>query len=208
MTTKKIGKVSWEEADVQQKSSDFAQMKDEGDYDFRIFTSPYQFYSHWTKDATGKDKKVHCAVDDCPVCERGEKASARWFIGVINRKTNKCEILEIGSQVYQQLLVLAKNPKWGDPKGYDITITRKPKGSNPLYAVVPNPKTAFSDEEKTMAKEFTGRVDLVKLSASPSADKVREVLGLVAISSSSTVSSDFDTDDDSSKTTEEDDFGF
>lgn len=207
MTTKKIGKVSWEEADVQQKNNDFVQMKDEGDYDFRIFTSPYQFYSHWTKDATGKDRKVHCAVDGCPVCERGEKASARWFVGVMNRKTNKCEILEVGSQVYQQLLVLAKNPKWGDPKGYDITITRRPKGTNPLYTTVPNPKSDFTDTEKKMAKEFLGRVDLVKLSASPSADKVREVLGLASAPTVSAVSSDFGSSEESASI-EEDDFGF
>ena len=45
------------------------------------------------------------------------------------------------------LKALIDNPKWGSPKKYDITITRKGTTKNDTeYAVMPNPATPVSDE--------------------------------------------------------------
>ena len=178
MSTKVIGKLdNWGDADL--GGSDFMQLE-EGNNPIRMVTSPYQFYIHWTKDSTGANRKIHCVVDDCPICQQGERAVARWYVGVINRKVDKLKlaILEIGPQIFKQILGLAKKEKWGDPRKYDVDIERQPKGSQPLYIVSPEPKEGLNDEEKAAVREFLAKVDLGKMSLAPTADEVREKIGL------------------------------
>ncbi len=190
MSTKVVGKLDdWNDADL--GGSDFMNLE-EGSNQVRIVGKAHQFYIHWTKDETGANRKVHCALDGCPLCQKGERAQPRWFVTVINRKTNKCAILEIGSQIYKSILNLFKKEKWGDPRQYDLDIERQPKGSQPLYVVSPNPKEALSDDEKGLVKEFNTRVDLVKMAVPATVEEICEKLGLSAPKAKPAVSNSFD----------------
>jgi hypothetical protein len=190
MSTKVVGKLdSWDEADL--GGSDYMNL-DEGSNRIRVITSPYQFYSHWAIDQAGVNRKVRCALDGCPLCQQGERAVARWVFGVINYKSNKPAIIEIGPQIYKQIHAFSKNPRWGDPRKYSMDIVRQPKGSQPLYIVTPEPKEAMTDEEKAMAKEFMARVDFSKLSAAASPEEVREKMGMSAKAQSKPVNNDFE----------------
>ena len=210
MGTKVVGKLdSWEDADL--GGSDYVNL-DEGSNRIRVITSPYQFYSHWSVDSAGVNRKVRCALDGCPLCQQGERAVARWVFGVISYKTNKPGILEIGPQIYKQVHAFSKNPRWGDPRKYSMDIVRQPKGSQPLYIVTPEPKEPLTDEEKTMAKEFIARVDFNKISAAISPEEIREKLGMAAKAKTKPVDNDF-VDDDAPTPTEpaassDDDFDF
>jgi hypothetical protein len=209
MGTRVVGKLdSWGDADL--GGNDFMNLE-EGSNPVRLLTSPYQFYIHWTKDATGANRKVRCALEGCPLCQQGEKATARWYVSVLNRKTNKPAILEIGPQIFKQILGLAKKDKWGDPRRYDLDVERQPKGSQPLYVVAPEPKEPLSDDEKAMVKEFNARMDLAKMTAPPTPDEVREKVGLTPTSkASSSVDNSFDEplNADSVSDDDDDDFDF
>jgi len=208
MGTRVVGKLdNWDDADL--GGTDFMNL-DEGSNPVRVITSPYQFYIHWSKDATGANRKVRCALDGCPLCQQGERAVARWIVGVMNRKTGKAAIVEIGPQIFKQMHALAKNPKWGDPRKYDLDVKRQPKGSQPLYIVTPEPKEPISDEEKGVIKEFLARVDFVKISASSTPDDVREKMGMAQKPKESTVSNDFEDDSGvvAADATADDDFDF
>ena len=192
MSTKVVGKLdSWSDADL--GGSNFIAF-DEGSNPVRIFTSPYQFYIHWSEDKTGANRKVRCATDGCPLCQEGIKASARWFLGAISRKTKKIGIMEIGPQIFKQIHGLSKKDKWGDPRKYDIDVVRQPKGSQPLYVVSPEPKEPITDEERGMIKEFMARVDLTEMSAAPSVEEVMEKMGLESkpAAKASAVDNDFE----------------
>jgi len=194
MSTRVVGKLdSWGDADL--GGNDFMNLE-EGSNPVRLLGSPYQFYIHWTKDETGANRKVRCALDGCPLCQRGERASARWYVPVINRKTGRCAILEVGPQIFKQVLGLNKKDKWGNPKKYDLDIERQPKGSQPLYIVSTEPKEKLSEDEVGMAKEFVARVDLAKMVEAPTADEVREKLGLATegTKKESSVDNDFGSD--------------
>jgi hypothetical protein len=105
--------------------------------------------------------------------------------------------LEVGPQIFRQIVGLSKNKKWGDPKGYDIDVIRHPKGSQPLYTVTPEPPSDITAEEKAAIKDFVNRVDLVKMTEAPTPDEIREMIGLPPMAqSSSSVSNDFDSEDD------------
>lgn len=208
MGTRVVGKLDdWGDADL--GGNDFMQL-DEGSNIVRLISSPHQFYIHWTKDATGATRKIRCALDGCPVCKQGvDRAQTRWFVAVINRKTKKPAILEIGLQVYKGILGLAKKEKWGEPRKYDLDIERQPKGSQPLYIVSPEPKEPLTDAEKEMVKDFLANTDLVKMTAASTIDEVNEKLGLPTESPNSSVDNDFgDSSSDSSNSSDDDDFDF
>src|SRR5574337_11897 len=137
MSVKKIGKIDWSEGDV--GGSDFLNLE-EGSNVVRCVSSPVQFYIVWCEDATGQKRKFKTALKDCPLVQRGEKPQARWYVAVLSRKTGQPGILEIGPQIFKQVLALSKKPKWGNPRDYDVDIVRQPKGSQPLYVVSPEPK--------------------------------------------------------------------
>ncbi|KKN37890.1 hypothetical protein LCGC14_0758990 [marine sediment metagenome] len=207
MGTKVIGKLdSWGDADL--GSNDFMNLE-EGTNPVRLITSPYQFYIHWTKDATDANRKVRCALEGCPVCQNGERATARWYVNVINRKTERCAILEIGPQIFKQILGLAKKEKWGDPRRYDLDIERQPKGSQPLYIVQPDgTKEPLADDEKGMVKEFLARIDLAKMVEAPTAAEVREKVGMSPVAEESSVDNSFENVAVETSTDDDDDFDF
>jgi len=209
MGTKVVGKLdSWSDADL--GGSDFLNL-DEGSNPVRVITSPYQFYIHWSKDATGANRKIRCALNECPLCEQGERAQARWVLGVVSRKANKPAIIEIGPQIFKQLKLFADDKRWGDPRKYDVDVRRQPKGSQPLYVVTPYPKEALTDEEKGVIKEFLARTDFVKISASSTAEDVMEKMGITPTKpKASEVDNDFSDDvaPEAAEPSESDDFNF
>lgn len=207
MSTRVVGKLDdWGDADL--GGNDFMNLE-EGDNPVRLVSQPYQFYIHWTKDATGANRKVRCALDGCPLCQAGERATARWYVNVLNRKTEHCAILEIGPQIFKQILGLSKKEKWGNPRKYDINIERQPKGSQPLYISTPEPKEPITDDEKGMIKEFLARIDLVKMTEAPTVAEVREKVGLPVEPTESAVDNSFeDTSVATSVDGDDDDFDF
>lgn len=206
MSTRVVGKLDdWGDADL--GNSNFMNLE-EGSNPVRLVGSPYQFYIHWAKDATGANRKVHCALDGCPLCQAGERASARWYVPVINRKNGRCAILEIGPQIFKQILGLKKKQKWGNPRHYDIDIERQPKGSQPLYIVSPEPKEKLAGDEIEMVKEFISNVDISKMTEAPTPAEVREKLGLSDGLSADDVDNDFGDTSVEDSTDDDDDFNF
>ena len=205
MVTKVVGQLEWEDADL--GSNDFVKLE-EGSNEGRIFTKPYQFYTVWTEDASGKTRRIRSSGGaECPLVARGEDPKPRWYVGWLNRKTGKPSILEMGPQIFRGILGLKKKASWGDPRGYDLDIERNPKNSQPLYVVSPLPKSPLSPEEIDMIKEFTDKVDFMKMIEVPSPEEVREMLGINEPNSSS-VDDNFEELSSDSTDDDDDDFDF
>jgi hypothetical protein len=166
---------NWDDVDVKTGSS---YMKLElGNNVVRVITQPYQFTVCWIKDPTGVPRKVRSAlVPACPLVKRGEKLQKRWYVGVINRRTGKPEILEISSQIISALKDLASDPDWGNPKGYDVDVKRGTPGSQPLYRVIAKPQKPLSEDDKTMAAQFIKDTDFIKMTKPPTPEEVAERL--------------------------------
>ena len=60
----------------------------------------------------------------------------------------------------QDMKALVDNPKWGDPKGYDITVTRTGEGYDTEYSTMPNP---HSTVEQSVLDEYAKKT--IKLEA-------------------------------------------
>ena len=179
MSQVKYGELtSWEDAEVS-TPNDFMNLK-EGNNVVRVTTNPYQFFVAWVKDATGANRKIRSALENCPLVKAGHKLQTRWYIGVLDRTTSQPKVLEISSQVFTAIKNYVSDPDWGDITQYDINIKRGPKGSQPLYTVLPKKPRPLEAEEKEAIARFSERVDISKFTQPPTPEEVAQKLGVVS----------------------------
>lgn len=175
----KVGELSdWNEANV--GSNDFMNLT-EGDNTIRIFTKPYQFYCAWVLDASGTNRKVKSAIKNCPLVKGQFKLQPRWMLGAIDRKSGLPKILEISTQIYNNIKEYNNDEAWGDVTEYDLNIKRGAKNSQPLYRVIARPKKPLTTEEKELIKQFKERVDINKFTTPPSPEQVAEQLEVMGV---------------------------
>lgn len=110
----------------------------------------------------------------------GEKDKPKhfWAFVVWNYSEKQIQIAEISQATIQNgIKALAQDESWGDPKQYDITVSRTGKGFNDTeYNVIPNPPTeisyeiaeAFAEKNPNLKALFKGEDPFAK-SASKSA---------------------------------------
>lgn len=143
--------------------------------------------------------KTFSSKNRCPICEYVEqlqqskskddkklagdiKAKRRIYINVLSRDDEEetPKVLPIGVTILKGILEAICDPDYGDitdpEEGHDITITRKGKGINTEYSVLPKPKaTKFSDEleESEVEEEM---VDLDSLFIEKSYEELEAIL--------------------------------
>lgn len=97
----------------------------------RVITPPYQYYSHYV---FGKRKPCTIKLTSgCKECLH-DKSKPRWFLGVIDRSTEKYSILDMNMSLFKNLQLLVRDVQYGDPQNYDIEITINDSISN-MYSV-------------------------------------------------------------------------
>lgn len=178
-----FGEIDWNSAETKTQNSNtnmYMRLK-EGDNDVRILSNPIQYYVHWVETDQGK-RKITSPIDHPELVtkleDRGFRRQVRWILKVIDRSDNKPKLLEVGSQIFNGMVAIIQNPKWGSASKYDITIKRLPAGSQPLYQVTPNPKENISSDLKEAFNTFSAELDTDKIIAPSSAEKVCDLLGL------------------------------
>lgn len=141
------------------KQSRYMKFKD-GANRFRALDDAVAGWEWWTSDKEGnrKPNRVEHLKDVPHEVRNAENRDdrAKQFIAfpVWNYDAQDIQVLEvtqIGIQMYLENIEL--NPDFGDPKGYDITVTRKGEGFDTEYSVVASPpkenKAVFEAYEKT-----------------------------------------------------------
>jgi hypothetical protein len=101
----------------------------------------------------------------------GEKSlSTRYGWLVWNQDTKQPQILQQSARFFKQIAALAQDEEWGDPKEYDIKITRQGTGTETTYNVTPSSNRASLASE---VKQQLDKIDLLeKIKASPFAQRV------------------------------------
>ncbi|KKM56174.1 hypothetical protein LCGC14_1552000 [marine sediment metagenome] len=170
MSTENFGMVSWDQVEFMNRGSDnrkrdkFIRLQS-GSNVVRLVTKPFQYVIHkWKEEGDkGYGDKVMCSMfhGSCPLCEKGDRPKQRWYIGLIDRKTQSYNILDMSPLIFQAVQKLNRNENWGDPGTYDIDIVvDKDAGATGYYTVMPLPKTKLSDKDVEVK---TGEVDLDSL---------------------------------------------
>jgi len=124
-----------------------------GENVFRILDDPLIGYVYW-KD---KNPVRYKEYGDIPSEYRSDKNNLKhfWAFPVFDYKNKKVKILEITQKTIQIAIEdLVSNPKWGDPKLYDLNIKKEGDGMETRYSVMPEPKEEVSkkilDDYKAM----------------------------------------------------------
>jgi hypothetical protein len=143
----------------------------DGENTFRILSSAIVGWQYWNKDSKPVRSKTKWAeVPQDIKVEKDGKVSIKhfWAFPVWNYEAKAVQILEVTQQtVMNGIKALVDNKKWGDPKGFDITVTRTGEGFDTEYSVMPNPHTPIEDEILAICEKKTINLENLYSGADP-----------------------------------------
>src|SRR3990167_4201981 len=95
----------------------------EGEHTFRVLSSAIVGYMYFNNE--NKPIRSRTAFDEMPSdIKKDGRINHFWAFVVWNYEAKRIQILEITQKsIMLPIQSLVKNPKWGNPKNYDITIT-------------------------------------------------------------------------------------
>lgn len=134
----------------------------EGSHTFRVLSSAIVGYEYFNKE--NKPVRSQAAFEETPTdMKKDGRILHFWAFVIWNYDAKRIQILEITQKsLMTPIEALVKNKSWGNPKNYDLTITRKGTGlSDTEYAVMPNPHSPISPE--ILEKFNKANIDLDKL---------------------------------------------
>lgn len=130
-----------------------------GDNTFRVLSSAIVGMEFWKTETNEKGEEVRKPIrrrptetiftDELGLDSWGnpERPKHFWAFVVYNREAGAIQILEITQKsIRQGLKALVENKKWGDPKEYDIVVTKNGEKLDTEYIVTPEPKEPISEE--------------------------------------------------------------
>lgn len=144
-------------------TSDFMSFE-KGENNFRIMSSPVEGYEYWTKDdkpvrSREKPTAIPADIKIDPKTNKPTVIKYFWALIVWNYEAKTIQQLEITQKgILNAILALSKNPKWGNPKNYDLTVSREGDGLTTKYTVMPSPAAELSPE--IMAEFEAKAIDL------------------------------------------------
>lgn len=122
----------------------------DGENNFRVLSSAIVGYEYWNVEnkPVRSREPINTIPADIKFDEDGGFSIRHfWAFVVWNYDQQKVQILEVTQkQIMKALKALVDNAKWGDPKGYDITVTRSGTGFDTEYIIQPTPHSKLEDK--------------------------------------------------------------
>lgn len=155
---------------------------EEGTTTLRLLSHSYTYRTHWDN----KEKKSYdCEGEGCKWCAKGNQPRNRWayLVLVRDKKAPAIKVMEVGWSVFGTILELANDEDYGDPREYDIKVTRKGSGLDTEYTVIPGKDKKFNKKEEVLTKDLdidkaTNRLlGFYKENSGMSDDDIEEALG-------------------------------
>ena len=117
-----------------------------GNTRFRFLSSPITGWVYFTQDDEGKKSVFRVRPnEEAPAAVL--RAKHFWAAIVWDYQTESLKIIEITQKSIQAaILNLNSNKAWGNPKEYDLCVTREGEDLNTTYSVMPEPKTPIDEE--------------------------------------------------------------
>lgn len=131
-------------------TNDYLNKFPQGETTFRILSGAVIGYVYFNKDNKPIRQKEEFSKTPEDIKDKGT-VKHFWACVIWNYNDERIQILEITQKsIMNPMKALIDNPKWGNPKNYDITITRTGTTMNDTeYSVMPNPQGEISEEIKT-----------------------------------------------------------
>jgi hypothetical protein len=146
---------------------------EKGDNRFRILSHAIIGWEWWEDGENGSRKPFRVRMDG--VVPSGTDTKHFWAFPVYNYQDEKVQILEITQKgIQRSIKALAQNVKWGDPKEYDIVVTRTGDGMETEYNTVPEPKEKLDDKIWELYESMEINTEALYDSGDPFAKDVEE----------------------------------
>jgi len=174
------GDVDWNTADSGSSGKTEFMRLTEGDNVIRIMANPIQLYVNWVTLPDGTNKRINTPEDDDlarKLEDAGFKRQTNWMLKVLDRSDNQFKLLTISRQIFDAIKALAAHKKWGKVTGYDLTVTRGPKGKQPLYRVQPDPHEPLDSSLKESFMKFSESLNIERLISPSDTKYVCEIMG-------------------------------
>ena len=131
-------------------SSSYLSFK-EGETTFRILpgptTSGWEYWNTSGKPVRSIEKPIGKPVDIREEDDSTWKIKYFWAFPVWNYAEKRVQLLELTQKsIMEAIQRFARNPQWGDPRGYDLTVARDGMGLQTNYTVFPLPAVPFDAE--------------------------------------------------------------
>lgn len=127
----------------------------EGDNTFRVLSSAIVGYEYWNKDnkPVRKQENWNTVPDDIKTDKDGNITIRHfWAFVVYNYDAKRIQVLELTQKgIMKYIQGLTRNPKWGNPKGYDITVNRTGSGFDTEYTCMASP---HSEIDTTITEHY------------------------------------------------------
>jgi hypothetical protein len=141
--------------------SEFYFRPEEGENRVRILAPPIIGWIGWTAQRKPLRRAVDPAEPLLPTIDPEEvviddKNQIRkfWAMPVWDYRTKRVRVWEIAQSTIQgPIKKLAEDVDWGDPRRYDLSITRETKGDRTTYTISPKPKRRAEEIIVTTWKE-------------------------------------------------------
>lgn len=136
--------------------SNYTMPMDEGALKLRVMSSAVVGFITWGENEEGQRRPTRYHVGKEPPFGPDGK-DPKYFIAFIvwNYIEERLQIMELTQKTIRtDLEALVNNEVWGDPKTYDIVVTRKgTKLDDTKYSVTPNPHTSCPVEAAKALEE-------------------------------------------------------
>ncbi len=132
---------------VPESIGNYMKLKD-GQNRFRVLSSAIVGWIDW-QDINGQRKPIRYKSDEKPdkSFDPAKPLKAFWSFVVWNYADKAIQILEITQKtIMGQIKAYVDNEAWGNPKTYDLVITRTGEGMDTEYNTVANPHTNLSTD--------------------------------------------------------------
>jgi len=162
--------VGWEEAEEQVKTAgtftrDFF-LKDGDEATIRILDEePFNIRDHFVM---GKGWFT-CAIEDCPLCERGNKATSHFVFNVLDKRewtdrsgqahSNEVKLWRVGVKLLR--LLGKKQARKGPINTYDVTVSRLGSGTNTTYDIDVEDDSIGTEVELPEGQELYDRAEVL-----------------------------------------------
>jgi hypothetical protein len=130
-----------------------------GETTFRVISKPLIGWLAWNEKKPHRFPSLELANGSGISFEDSPRYF--WAMIVWNYEKERPQILEITQKTVLNVVhALVKNPKWGAPYGYDLTVEKTGSGKdNTKYSTTPNPKEVLAPEILASCKEWTIKIE-------------------------------------------------
>jgi len=126
-----------------QADGNYCRLK-QGPNKLRILQPPILGYLTWVDKKPIRTR----TLEESPVpSKQGDSPKHFWAMPVYNYDVGRVQVWEVTQQtIIVPLTELSRNPDWGDPTMYGITVNKSGEDLNTTYLVTPAPPKALPEE--------------------------------------------------------------